>query len=288
MVSIAFYTPKDSPRLDVFGCASYGIAGLVAPGETGTKYFNIELDGIEISGTYEACLTEAARHSKDRRIRAAIVLIWQTTGQDQFVHQLSSILGCPVVGGVAAYDLDAAELNQPEKSASVLLVTDERYDIEVSCQNIHQQILSQHTLEFEGRHLLKVDGVDAYGWLSDQKNRHGFSEQDFEHLTFSDTNHINAHLRVENGKILSGRDLSRTMLWRLVRPEDVYEQIRSFYDDSNAIVFGCAGLRSILKEEINAPSLGLFMFGEVCSVNGQAEFGNLMLSKIKFITRKTI
>jgi hypothetical protein len=27
--------------------------------------------------------------------------------------------------------------------------------------------------------------------------------------------------------------------------------------------------------------LGLFLFGEVCTVNGKAEFGNLMLSKLQ-------
>ena len=41
----------------------------------------------------------------------------------------------------------------------------------------------------------------------------------------------------------------------------------------------------ILPAELHSPGLGLFLFGEVCTVNGQAEFGNLMLSKLRITKR---
>jgi len=62
--------------------------------------------------------------------------------------------------------------------------------------------------------------------------------------------------------------------------EKVYEVMRDFYDDENAIVFGCAGLSGLLDKPLDTKSLGLFLFGEVCTVDGVAEFGNLMLSKL--------
>lgn len=45
--------------------------------------------------------------------------------------------------------------------------------------------------------------------------------------------------------------------------------------------FGCAGLGGLLKKPLDTKSLGLFLFGEVCTVaEGNAQFGNLMLSKL--------
>ena len=45
------------------------------------------------------------------------------------------------------------------------------------------------------------------------------------------------------------------------------------------------GSKGILPAELHSPGLGLFLFGEVCTVNGQAEFGNLMLSKLRITKR---
>ena len=56
--------------------------------------------------------------------------------------------------------------------------------------------------------------------------------------------------------------------------------MRRFYDDPNAIIFGCAGLSGLLDKPLDTASLGLFLFGEVCMADGSAEFGNLMLSKL--------
>ena len=75
------------------------------------------------------------------------------------------------------------------------------------------------------------------------------------------------------------------MKLRYVKQETVYETMRAFYDDEDAIVFGCAGLSGLLEKPLDTKSLGLFLFGEVCTVNGKPEFGNLMLSKLK-IRRK--
>ena len=72
---------------------------------------------------------------------------------------------------------------------------------------------------------------------------------------------------------------------RLAKPDTVLPRMQAFYDDPDALIFGCAGLKGILPAELHSPGLGLFLFGEVCTVNGQAEFGNLMLSKLRITKR---
>ena len=59
----------------------------------------------------------------------------------------------------------------------------------------------------------------------------------------------------------------------------------AFYDDPDAVVFGCAGLGGILERPLDTPSLGLLLFGEVCTVGDHADFGNLMLSKLRVLPK---
>lgn len=101
----------------------------------------------------------------------------------------------------------------------------------------------------------------------------------------SDENNVNAHLSKPEDRIKSGRDLCETMILRYVDHARVYETIRGFYDDPEAIVFGCAGLSGILDKPLDTTSLGLFLFGEVCMADDRAEFGNLMLSKLRILPR---
>jgi hypothetical protein len=60
------------------------------------------------------------------------------------------------------------------------------------------------------------------------------------------------------------------MYLRYISQNEVQGEIQEFYDDKDAVIFGCAGL---------------FMFGEVCTVNGYSDFGNLMLSKLRIINK---
>ena len=108
---------------------------------------------------------------------------------------------------------------------------------------------------------------------------------DFEHLTLTTENGVNAHLSFDGTHIKSGRDLTETMVLRAVSHENVYRRMRAFYDDPQAVVFGCAGLSGLLDKTLDTPSVGLFLFGEVCTVDGKGEFGNLMLSKLRILPK---
>ena len=282
---IAFYTPDYRGRLDFFGCASLKIAG-ESGAQTGlARRFPIEPEAIEVSGSYETCIREAREVAERQRIQACIVLTGNAGNENAFCRELNTALRCPMVGGGAAVDLasNTAGLLARGGEANLLLISDDRFCVEVSCKNIHTP-LSRHRMTLgEPRTLLAIDGEDAADWLAAKKVALGLQSDDWEHLTFSDENGINTHLSLQNGQIQSGRNLERIMDLRFVRQEDVQATMQSFYADEQAIVFGCAGLGGLLEREIETRSLGLFLFGEVCYSGERADFGNLMLSKLRLI-----
>lgn len=60
------------------------------------------------------------------------------------------------------------------------------------------------------------------------------------------------------------------------------EKFRQFCGEPNAAVFGCAGLRSLLDAplEPGPGSVAGFMFGELVTLAGQPQFGNLMAVRL--------
>ena len=84
-----------------------------------------------------------------------------------------------------------------------------------------------------------------------------------------------------DGRLLSGLDLEDTMLLNCIDNADVYKSMVAFYDDNDAIVFGCIGLKVLLETKMKADAIGLFMFGEVCPLPLGGKYGNLLF-KIRF------
>jgi hypothetical protein len=218
-----------------------------------------------------------------KEYKLAIVLFGNAGGENHFLQELSKKLNCPMIGGGAAMDGERGGLIAGAGQASVLLVDDPNYDVQVEMKNIHTHVLGTCKVDFEDPRVIKaIDGMEPALWLKNQKNILGIEETDFEHFTLSDKNGVNAHLSKNGNFIVSGRDLESEMLVRYVKPEEVYESVYSFYnDDENVIVFGCAGLKAITGEIAPVKSLGLYLFGEICMAKDQAVFGNLMLSKLR-------
>ena len=264
-----------------FGCASLGLPGLCANDENRVITYPKELESVVLTGSYEQILQDAAAVTKP--VQAAIVVFGNADGENAFMTDLQKIIKCPMVGGGAAIDgaTGRAGLIPGNGPAAVMLITDTRYAFRAVTENIHDEILAEVKLTTaDPRTILTIDGVDAAEYLSARKKEFGLPETDFEHLTISDMLGVNAHLSCANGVIKSGRDVNETMLLRRVDHAKVYDAMRAFYDDADAIVFGCAGLSGLLDKPLDTDSLGLFLFGEVCTVNGISEFGNLMLSKL--------
>ena len=284
-MNIMFYTPEYGVAENVFGAATFGFVG--AEDETCRKAiaFPEDVQGVLIHGSYEECLQ---RIPEGRSWQAGIVLLGNSGGENDFVHALAEKVKAPLTGGGAAIHPGNGEsgLITGQNQAAVLLLSDERYEIEVCCENIHYDILSEHEISYTDTRIIdKIDGQEPAGWLRSQKEKLGLAAEEFEHLTLADAYGVNAHLSQKEGKICSGRDLQPQMYLRYVSKEQVLSRMQEFYDDKDAIVFGCAGLKGILPEKLKAEGLGLFMFGEVCTIDGHSEFGNLMLSKIR-ICRK--
>lgn len=264
-----------------FGCASLGLAGICDNSQKVVVDYPQELEGIVLCGTYLDVLAKV--EAVDKTVFAAIVLFGNAGGENRFMDDLQRIIQCPMVGGGAAIDGDTGRsaLISGCGEVAVFLITDDRFAYRAVTKCIHNQILGQVNLTLQDpRTILKINDMDAAQFLAEKRAEFGLTDSDFEHLTISDLSNINAHLSCVDGVIKSGRDVQETMLLRYVDHKDVYDAMRDFYDDDSAIVFGCAGLSGLLDKPLDTTSLGLFLFGEVCTVNGYAQFGNLMLSKL--------
>ena len=269
-----------------FGCASLGLAGVCGNDVQKSVTYPNELEGIVLTGSYESVLAEVK--AVTAAVHAAVVLFGNAGGENGFLAQLQAVLSCPMVGGGAAIDgaTGRKALLTGGGEVAILLITDDRYRFEAVTRCIHSDILEECTLTLaDPRTILTINGVEAATFLSEKRNQLGLEDTDFEHLTLSDLRNVNAHLSLADGMIKSGRDVHEKMLLRFVSHESVYGTMEAFYDDADAIVFGCAGLSGLLDRPLETNFLGLFLFGEVCTVDGVAEFGNLRLSKLRIIKK---
>lgn len=286
MAKLIFTTTGGWNNIQGFGCASLGLAGKCDNSVDMATSLPVDLDGIVLTGTYSDVLMDISNVSE--HVLAAIILFGNAGGENQFMRDIQKHLDCPIVGGGAAIEpvTNRCSLITGNSEVAVFLITDNRFTYIAETQCIHNHILQSCKLVLEDpRTILSIDGEDPVRFLARIKQLHNIPVTDFEHLTLSDERNINAHLSFSDGKIKSGRDLCETMLLRYVSHDAVYETMREFYDDPNAVIFGCAGLSGLLDKPLDTDSLGLFLFGEVCCVDNVSEFGNLMLSKLRIIPK---
>ena len=278
-MKIRFYTPSYGVAGE-FGAATSGFAGSENENISQSLIFPVDLNGKVIYGSYDDCLQQAEKG----KWNAGIVLLGNAGNENSFIRALSEKVKVPLVGGSAAFDESnkTGRLLYGQKEAAILLIDDDRYQYEVCCENIHHDILSEHRITFSNaRWIDKIDDCEPYRWLCEKKIKLGLAPDDFEHLTFADEHGINVHLSNLDGRLFSGRDLSEKMYLRYVPRNEVQARMQHFYGDKNSIVFGCAGLKKILRGNLHTDGIGLFMFGEVCTVDKYSDFGNLMLSKLR-------
>ena len=259
--------------------ASFGFSGAPEPADAVVRTATVELEGVLLTGTYDEILAAI----DDQPNQAGIVCLGNAGGEDDFIRALQEKAKCHLTGGAATIDpvTGKAGLVAGGGQAAVFLIRDDRYDVKVVSENIHDVILGECKIEMDGKRTFKtINGEDALTWYNAQRAKYGIGENDFEHLTFSDTLGVNAHTSLNNGRLVAGRDLEETMIARMVPADQVFPRMDAFYADETAVVFGCAGLKGILPQPILREGAGMFMFGEVCTVDGVSKFGNLMLSKL--------
>lgn len=288
MTNLCFTTTGAWDLSTGFGCASLGLPGVCDNSENTISAREIPAKSVALTGTYAEILAGAKAVAETETVYAAIVVFGNAGGENAFLADLYKIISCPMVGGGAAIDGPTGRkgLIPGDGEGAALLFTDDRFTYETQTQCIHNHIIKTCQLTTaDPRTILTIDGEDAAKFLANKKAELGLQAEDFEHLTLSDMNDVNAHLSCVDGVIKSGRDVHEQMKLRYVEQKDVYETMRAFYEDAEAIVFGCAGLSGLLDQPLTTKALGLFLFGEVCTVNGKPEFGNLMLSKLKILPK---
>lgn len=281
-MKMKFFTPAYGVAGE-FGAATFGFVGAENEKDKNSIDFSTELDGIIVKGTYKECL----ENIPDGNWQAGVVLLGNAGNENEFVRAVAEKVKAPLTGGGAAINPETGEkgLITGQNEAAVFLINDDRYNVEVEYENIHHDILSKHEIKYTARFIDTIDGCEPKAWLAEKKQQLGLDKCDFEHLTLADESGINAHLSEVDGKIFSGRDLSDVMYLRYVPKSEVQNRMQKFYDDKCAVIFGCAGLKGILDKNLECNGVGLFMFGEICTVNSKSDFGNLMLSKLK-VTKK--
>jgi len=279
-MQLTFSTPCAFSSAFEFGAATFGFAGAEDPNACAVRTYPLQPQGLILRGSYEQILSSLPEES----FQAGIVLLGNAGDENQFIRSLSDRLSIPLTGGAAAFT-EKSGLICGGGQAAVALFNDPRYTFHVVSENIHTS-LSTHSIGFTDPRIIDtIDGEDALCWYNRKRSELGVSKDDFEHLTLTDSHGINVHLSQADGVLRAGRDLTPSMSLRYVAPDAVYEKMQAFYDDPHAIVFGCAGLKGILPHALTSPGLGLFMFGEVCTVDGHSDFGNLMLSKLQIIPK---
>ena len=276
---LSFSTTGSWDMAEGFGCASLGLPGFCE----NVRTYPVPLESVALTGSYAEILEQAKTAEQVNKVLAAIVVFGNAGGENAFLKELQKVISCPMVGGGAAIDAATGRsgLIPGNGPAAVLLITDERFTYEAKTECIYDVIIEECDLEMsDPRTIARINGMVAATYLEKKKKKLGLNVSDFEHLTLSDSKNVNAHLSFVDGVIKSGRDLEEKMILRYVPHDAVYDRMYNFYNDPDAIVFGCAGLSGLLDKPLNTPSFGLFLFGEVCTVDGIAEFGNLMLSKL--------
>ena len=92
------------------------------------------------------------------------------------------------------------------------------------------------------------------------------------------------HVSFDGERLHTGANLpaDRRLVLRTVSRSEAARRLAAFCAEPNALVFGCAGLRSLLDAPlaVGEGTLTGFMFGELVTLDGGPQFGNLMAARL--------
>lgn len=287
--TIGFYDPGCRPEDErLFGCATQGMTigkNLVRSEEGCLAVWREAALGWVFSGTYTNVLAEL--RAFERTPSLALVFFAHGDGPESFLKALRALLpDTPIAGGGAAVgENGVGQLSPPGRDVAVLLIESEGFT--VCAKNVLEPTGERFTFEAEGsRRIHRFAGPDGH-WrnapdaLAEIKRARQVAADDFESLTFSDEQNRNLHFRAEGDVLASGADLPETgeLILRHTPRPIAEAAIRAFAQRENALVIGCAGLKSLLTGDYAVPdnTLVLYLHGEIIS----GAFGNLMLSAVQ-------
>ena len=210
MTKLCFTTTGAWDLADGFGCASLGLAGICSNEENRTVIREYGAESVTLIGTYAEILS--GLQAMKAPVYAAIVVFGNVGGENAFMEKLCKILNCPIVGGGAAIDGPTGRkgLIPGGGEAAILLFTDDRYTYTAETLCVHGDVLKIcDVVTADPRTIEAIDGIPAAEFLAAKRAELGLAPTDFEHLTLSDMDDVNAHLSCPDGKIRSGRDVSK-------------------------------------------------------------------------------
>jgi len=298
---VAFWTPGNMPECEdnTFGCASYGFctdSKWVNPDVPSTVIWDIQPKGMVFSGKYSEVLHKLS--ALDTKPKAAIAVFSKAFGMEEFIDGCRNIFGnIPMIGGGAARNSNqqVGEILPAAEDVAILLIYDDGFI--VKSKNVHKDTGTKvHVEKASPRLIEKIRLADDTVWkdavifFKEQQALRDVPEEDFETITFSDLKGRNIHCSLEGNYLKSGANLpdDDVLTIRLTSREDTLNAIESFISEENTLVFGCAGLRSLLDKQVFARKNSIvgFMFGELLTLdNKEAVFGNLMLAKLIYVNQ---
>jgi hypothetical protein len=278
---------------DVFGCSVHGFTNhseWINPDENALTSWSEELPGIVLTGDFEAVL--GALRNLQFTPKACIAVVKNTTSVDPFIRRYAEFMpGIPLIGGGAAIatSQNEGELLPQSKEVSLLAIAEGNYVLEsmniydksgisVEVERVTDRIFSKLRILPDGK------WQNAPDFYRDQQKNRGIEESNFELLTFFDNNERNIHCSIHGESIRSGANLPDDDILNFGTTSWVAaeQKLKEFISTKNSLIFGCAGIRSLIKNPLftGENSLAGFMFGEIFTLNDTPMFGNLMLTKL--------
>jgi hypothetical protein len=294
-----FWTPGHASADDsrTFGCAAHGYANdgvWREPGAFGSGIWRQALPGESLAGTYDEVWSQLDRVAW--RPAAALILFSHARGIEAFLEKWNvRFAGMPAAGGGAALGAGqtAGELLPAAADVAVLLIRGGRWQAETL--NVHDRTGQAFEFRASGpRTLTHLRDGDAWAPAAtvfrSLQAAHGRAGTDCESLTICDAGGRNLHCRFDGEVLHTGAELPADgrLELRKVSRADAAQRLAEFCAVPDALVFGCAGLRSLLDAPlpVAAGSLVGFMFGELVTLDGHPQFGNLMAVRLAPLSRK--
>ncbi len=285
--TIRFWTPGHAPAEDsrTFGCATHGLAGpglWVAPTDATHAGWPTRVTGTTLAGTYAGVLAQLEKLPQPPA--AAVVVFARGTSTETFLERWTALLpGVPAVGGAAA----SPELRPAAADVAVLLIQAGRWRAETL--NAHDATPVRVAVNSaDPRTLSELRRLPDGAWETAAEfyraRQREHQVTDCESVTFSDAGGRNIHCSLAGETLRSGANLppDGRLTLRTVSRAQAAARLAEFCAVPNALVFGCAGLRSLLDAPLPvAPgTLVGFMFGELVTLDNRPQFGNLMAARL--------
>jgi len=294
----SFWNSPDKPTdiHRVFGCTSHGFSNAekcIYPNEYGSMVWEHKLPGEVFDGTYQFVIDCLSALSSVPKI--CIVLYKKAEGFEEFLSQATNTLpGTLFIGGGAAFVTDFAEGELLPEAADVCVLAVSGSNYKVDTLNIYEETKLHVEIKATSKRVIsKIKELPNGEWqnaISYYKNKQikfGVEPDIFENLCFSDKNRRNLHCSISDNGLFVGANLPDDNLLTLnyISCNKAAEKLKDFIDDTDSLIFGCAGIRSLVDQNVftGAKSLVGFMFGEIITYGEKAVLGNLMLTKLKVL-----